>query len=85
MNLAKLPYQSFIWRYGLEHLKVSYHPSEFGGHRHCARKDMIVLVCYVISQKHAAKRSCDFRDRNPSTQITIMQSLVAIVTLGVEL
>ena len=33
-------------------LKVSYHPAKFGGHIHCGSKDVMVLVCHVISEDH---------------------------------
>ena len=43
---------------------LSYHPAKFGGHRDCGSKDIMVLLCLVLSQDHAIKASCDFMDRN---------------------
>ena len=39
---------------------------QFGGHRHCGSRDIIVLVSHVIAQNHAIKRPCDFMCRSPS-------------------
>ena len=30
-------------------------PSNFGGHRHCRSKDIIILICQVILQNHVIK------------------------------
>ena len=39
---------------------------QFGGHRHCGSRDIIVLASHVIAQNHAIKGPCDFMCRNPS-------------------
>ena len=84
-DLSRQHDQRVVWCYGLEPLKESYYPSKFRSHIHCGRRDIIVLVCHVISQDHARKQPFDFRGRKPSRQVTKLQSLVAIVTLGVKL
>ena len=66
-------------------MKVSYHPANFGGHRQCGSRDIMVLVCHVISQDHLINGSSDFVGRSTSKQVTTLQNLVAIVTLAVEL
>ena len=73
--------QSLISLYGSEPLKVSHHPTKCGGHGYCGSGDIKVLVCQVISQDHLMKLSCDFMDRSPSRQVTILQSLMAIATV----
>ena len=45
---------------------VNYHLFKFGGHRHCDSKDIIILVCQVISQDDAIKGSCELIGKNPS-------------------
>ena len=65
-------------------LKVSQHPSKFGGYGHYGTGDIIVLVCHVISRDYIIKRSCDFKGRNLSKYVTILPSLVAIDTLVSE-
>ena len=49
-----------MWFYGLESIKVSYHPTKFGGHGHCGSGDIIILVCHVTLQDHVIKGLCDF-------------------------
>ena len=36
-------------------LKISHYPAKFGGHRQCGSRDVIVVVCHVISQDHLVK------------------------------
>ena len=45
---------------------LSYHPAEFGGHRHFVSGDIMILVCHVILQDHVIKGSCDFMSWSPS-------------------
>ena len=45
----------------------------------------MILVYYVISQEHMIKGSCDFIDRSPSRQVTILPSFAAIDTVVVEI
>ena len=68
-----------MWLYGLESIKVNYHPAMFGGHKHCGSEDMI-LVCHMILQDHEIKGSSDYMGKSPPRQITILPSLVAIGT-----
>ena len=39
---------------------VIHHPAKFGGHMLCGCGYVTVLVCHVVLQDHAIKRSCDF-------------------------
>ena len=43
-----------------------HHPVRLGGHSHCSSGNKIVLICYMISQDHVMKGSCDFMGRRPS-------------------
>ena len=49
-----------------EPVKLTDHPTVFGGHRHCGIEDIMVLVCHVISHNHAIKELCDFIGGSPS-------------------
>ena len=46
--------------YTQEPIKVGYHPVKFRGHRHPDSRDIVALLCQVISQDHVIKGSCDF-------------------------
>lgn len=35
-------------------------PIPFGRHGHCSSEDIMVLICYIISQDHVIKESCEF-------------------------
>ena len=41
-------------------MKISYHPTKFGGHKDCGGEDIMILVCHVILEKHVIKMSCEF-------------------------
>ena len=45
----------------------------------------MVLVCYVISQGHLIKGSCDSLTKSPWKEVTILLSLVAMETIVVEI
>ena len=45
--------------YGKEPMKISYHPTKFGGHKDCGGEDIMILQ-NVILQNHVIKRSCEF-------------------------
>ena len=62
-----------------------YHSANFGCHRHCSNRDMMVFVCHVTSQDHMIKALYDFMIRSLSRYITILASLVAIDTVVVEI
>ena len=49
-----------------EPVKVTNHPTVFGGYRHCGIEDVMVLVCHVISHNHVIKESCDLIGGSPS-------------------
>ena len=68
----------------MEPLKISHHPTNSGGHRHCGSEKIMALACHMILQGYMIKRSCNFMDRSPSKQVTILHSYVAITTLVVE-
>ena len=36
--------------YKFEYLKLSLHPTKFGGHRHCGSGDIMVLTYHVVLQ-----------------------------------
>ena len=59
-----------------DHLKVSHHPSKFGGRRHCGSEDIMVLVCHMISQDDLIKGSYNFLGRSPSGLAIILPSLM---------
>ena len=40
-------------------MKISYHPTKFGGHKDCGGEDIMILQ-NVILQNHVIKRSCEF-------------------------
>ena len=69
--------------YVLAALKVSHHPTKFGGNKHCGSGDIKISVCHVILQDHVMKEPCDFA--SPAKQVTIMLSLATIATLVVGL
>ena len=54
--------------------KVSHHPAKFDGHMHCSIRDIMVLVCHMISQDHNIKGSCDSMGIILSRCVTILQS-----------
>ena len=43
----------------LDHIKVSYRPTKFGGNRHSGSGDIMVFSCHVTLQKHVINESCD--------------------------
>ena len=64
---------------------VSHTPAKCGGHRHGGSRDIMVLVCPVISQDYVTKRSSNIMGRSPSMLVTMMPSLVVIGTLVVKI
>ena len=68
----------------VEPLKVSHHPTMFGGHRHCGNGDITALLFQLISQNHLMKPLSVLMGRRPSRQVSIHQSLVAIAAQVVE-
>ena len=74
-----------MWHYGQKPFKVSHHPANSCGQRHCGGGDIMVSVSYMISHDHMIKGSCNFKGRSQSRYVTILQSLVAIGTLVVEI
>ena len=45
---------------------VCHHHAKCGGHRYFSSRDVMVLVCHVISKNHLIKVSCDFMDGSAS-------------------
>ena len=80
-EIARPPDESATWLFNLESIKVSHHSTKFGGPRHCDNGDVLVLVYHGISQEYVIKWLCDFIGRSQSRQVTIVQSLVAIMAL----
>ena len=64
---------------------VSHTTATFGSHRHRGNKDIMVLVCYVISQDHLTKGSSNIIGRHPSREVTILSRLVVIDNVVVEI
>ena len=62
----------------LEPLKVGHHPAKFGS------KDIMVLVCHVISQDYVTKGSSNWVGV-PLRQVAILLSLVVIGSLVLEI
>ena len=46
--------------------QVNHRPANFSSHRHWDSRDIMTLVCRVISQDHVIQRSCDFMDGTSS-------------------
>ena len=61
---------------------VSQHYTKYSGHRDCVKGEIMILVCYVIFQDQLIKVSYHFSVIKCQT---ILPSLVAIGTLGVEI
>ena len=59
----------------------THHPANFSGHRSRGSRDIMILVCQVISQDHIIKGSCDIMARRLSGKVNILASLVAIGTV----
>ena len=57
--------QRVMWFYRYEAIKISYHPVEFGGHRHSGNRDIMVLVCHVTLQDHVIKVLRNFKVTSP--------------------
>ena len=38
---------------------MSYHPTKFGGRRHCAREDILILVCHMTSRDYFVREPRD--------------------------
>ena len=39
---------------------VDDYPAKFGCYKHCDSRDIIFLVCQIISQEHVTEGSCEF-------------------------
>ena len=42
---------------------TSHQPAKFGRHRHCGRRDIMILGCHMISHDYVIEGSCNFMDR----------------------
>ena len=60
---------------------VSHIPREFRGHREHGSRDIMVLVCHIISQDRMTKVSSNIIGKSPSRIVTILPSLVVISTV----
>ena len=65
-------------------MKVSYHPSKFGGHSHSCGRNIMLLVYHVISQDHVMKRLYHFICESSFELVTTLPILVAKDTVIVE-
>ena len=70
--------------HGLESLKVSHKPANFGGDKDFGSEDIMVLVSLVILEDHVVKGTCEFMCKSPPTKVTIQLSLVALETAVLE-
>ena len=68
----------------VKQLKISHHPANFGGHRHCNGGNVTVFVCHVNSED-VVKGSCDFVGRSPSWFVTTLPGLLAIWIVVVDI
>ena len=60
--------------------------AKFGGHRYCSSRDKLFLVCHhVFKQDYVIKEAGDYNDSSHSRLVSILSSLVAIDTMGVEI
>ena len=65
-DLAGPQGQSVKRLYGWEPIKLNYHPTQSGGHKHSGSGDTIVFVCHVTLEDHVIKASHDFMGRSVS-------------------
>ena len=54
-----------ILLYRCKPIKVGYHSTKFGSHRHSDSRDLVVLFCQAISQDRVIKGTCAFIDKSP--------------------
>ena len=64
---------------------VSHHPTKFNDQRDSSSGDTMVFICPVTLQDYAIKALSNFMVKSPTRYITILPSLVAIVTVIVEI
>ena len=64
---------------------VSHHSAKFGVYRHFDIAEIMFLVRHAILEDHVAKELSNFIGRNPSRQVTILPSLMAIDIVVVEI
>ena len=57
----------------------------FGGHRHSDSRDIMVLVCHVISKDQVIKGSYDFMSGNHSWYFTILENSADIGVVIVDI
>ena len=58
-DLTRQCNQSLMSLYGQKPIKVSYHPAKFDDQKQYVSRNTMILVCYVISQGHVTKWSCN--------------------------
>ena len=49
-----------MWHCEWVPLIISLHPDKFGGHRYCARKEILFFVCHMTSRDFVVRESCDY-------------------------
>ena len=77
-------HQVTLWA-GAHQVKLLSYPGKFGGNKNCRSEEIVVLICRAILQDHVIKWSCDFLDRRPSREITILPSLLATDTVVMKI
>ena len=63
-DIARPPDSRAMGLFKYESLKVSYHPTKFGGNKHCGSGNAILLICHVISEDHVIKGTSNLTATN---------------------
>ena len=75
-----------MWHYGRVPFIISLHLiAKFGGHRRCARKEILFFVYHVTSRDFVVRESCDTMGEFPWSSVTTLQSLLIIELLEEEM
>ena len=64
---------------------VSYNSVKFGCHKHSGGRNIMLLVCHVVSIDRVIKEPCDFIDGSPSWYVTTLPDLVSMRIVVVEI
>ena len=54
-----------MWLYDWEPLTLDHHAVNFGGFRHCGRRDKMISICHVISKDHMFEGLSDLTGESP--------------------
>ena len=66
-------------------IKRSHNPAKISGHRKFGSRGVMFFVCHMTLQDHMIKALYEFMVRNPPKYFTILTSLIAIVTVILEI